>query len=569
MTTLKVSSPAELISAVPYLIGFHPADSLTVVAMRAHQVAFAVRIDLPELSAPVEEARAAVLHLASVVAQQEVQAVTLIGYGEAARVTPAVLRLSDAFRRIGLIILDELRVEGGRYWSYLCTDPSCCPAEGRRCDPGASVVAAEATFAGAVALPSREALAAQLAPATGADREAMIAATARAGIRLAALAGDRRRSTGNVPNAPEQDVRVAPEQDVRVAPEQGARDAAEQDVRVAPEQGARDAAEQGVCDAPEQGVRAEAGSGPLAVAQYGTATGPAGEGRQPGPAGLGLGGAGSPFVSDEPRFYRLVRRAGRAAVRDAERRYRSGRRLTDDEAAWLGLLLLHLPVRDYAWTRTRQQEWEVALWSDVLRRVEPRYAPAPASLLAFVAWRSGLGALASIAAERALEQEADYSLAVLLREALLCGLPPSVLDGWPAVTTEPWTEGRSAADAEGGINGRSAADAEGGINGRSAADAEGGINGRSAADAEPGINGRSAAEAEPGIKVRSAADAEPGIKVRSAADAEPGIKVRSAADGRLSSSRAEAAGKPHPRRPNDGGSAGRKERPRRPSRRRI
>lgn len=434
MTTLKVSSPAELISAVPYLIGFHPADSLTVVAMRAHQIVFAVRIDLPELGAPDEQARAAVLHLASVVAQQEVQAVTLIGYGEAARVTPAVLRISDAFRRIGLVILDELRVEGGRYWSYLCTDASCCPVEGRRCDPAASVVAAEATFAGAVALPSRQALAAQVAPVTGADREAMIAAAARAAIRLAALAGER--STGDV------------------------------------------------SDAAEQGARAER-------------AGAAGEAWQPDPGGPGLGGEGLPFASDVPRFYRLVRRAGRAAVRDAERRYRSGRRLTDDETAWLGLLLLHVPVRDYAWTRTRKQEWEVALWSDVLRRVEPRYAPAPASLLAFVAWRSGLGALASIAVERALEQEADYSLAVMLREALLCGLPPSALDGWPTVNPDPWTDGRPAVNAEAGTNGRPAA------------------------------------------------------------------------DGGSSSSRSDAAGKPHLRRPKDGGSAERKERPRRPSRRRI
>jgi hypothetical protein len=450
MTTLKVSSPAELISAVPYLIGFHPADSLTVVAMRDHQIAFAVRIDLPELSAPEEEARAAVLHLASVVAQQEVQAVTLIGYGEAARVTPAVLRISDAFRRIGLIVVDELRVAGGRYWSYLCTDPTCCPADGRPCDPADSVVAAEATFAGAVALPSREALAAQVAPATGADREAMIAATARAGIRLAALAGERRRSTGDAPGA--------------------------------------------------------AGWG---VPAEGTAPGPSGDGRQLDPDALRLGGAG---LSGEPRFFRLVRRAGRAAVRDAERRYRSGRRLTDDETAWLGLLLLHLPVRDYAWTRTRKQQWEVALWSDVLRRVEPRYAPAPASLLAFVAWRSGLGALASIAVERALEQQADYSLAVMLREALLFGLPPSVLDGWPAVT--------------GGLG----------------------------SDGEPAVTGG------------------PGSDKWPAANGGPGSDGGSGSDGRSASGRSDAVGVPHPTGPDVGGKAEQKERPftnRRPSRRSI
>ena len=399
MTMLKVSSPAELISAVPFLIGFHPADSLTVVAMRASQIAFAVRIDLPELDTPDEEARAVVLHLASVVIQQEVQAVTIIGYGEEARVTPAVLRISDAFQRTGLIILDELRVAGGRFWSYLCTDRSCCPEEGQPCAPEHSVVAAEATFAGAVALPNREALAAQVASATGDDREAMLAATARAGIRLAALAG-----AGPDP----------------ATPSVGA-------------------------GADSASPSASAGPDPAAP----SAVGEPGEAQQADPEVLGLRGVQLSVVSDKSRFFRLVRRAGRAAVREAERCYQSGHRLADDDVAWLGVLLLHLPVRDYAWTRTRKEEWEVVLWSDVLRRVEPRYAPGPASLLAFVAWRSGSGALASVAVERALEEQADYSLAMLLHEVLLFGLPPSVLENWPALTAG---QAEGAGQAEEGLD---------------------------------------------------------------------------------------------------------------------
>ena len=375
MTTLKVSSPAELISAVPFLIGFHPADSLTVVAMHGPRITFAVRVDLPEHSTPDEEARAAVLHLATVVLQQQAEAVSIIGYGDEPRVTPAVLRISDAFRKAGLTIVDELRVAQGRFWSYLCTDQSCCPAEGRPCEPPDSVVAAEATFAGAVALPSREALAEQLTPVTGDDREAVAAATARALLRLAALAGE---------HPPNSDLEVS-------------------------------------------------GSG------------------RPGPAELRLGGVlwaslgiAAPLPEDSPdrapdedHFFARVRREGRLAVREAERRYRSGGRLTDDEAAWLGVLLLHVPVRDYAWTRTRTSDWELALWSDLVRRVEARFLPAPAGLLAFVSWRTGQGPLASVAVERALAEKDDYPLAVLMQSALTTGLPPSSLDGWPAVEGLP------------------------------------------------------------------------------------------------------------------------------------
>ncbi|WP_338012106.1 DUF4192 domain-containing protein [Actinoplanes friuliensis] len=329
MTKLKVSSPAELISAVPFLIGFHPEDSLTVVAMRGPVVAFSVRADLPELDTPVEEARAAILHLADVVVRQQVQAVVIIGYGEEKRVAPAVLRISDIFTLAGLVVIDELRVEDGRFWSFLCADPSCCPEDGVPCLPRDSVMAAEATFAGAVALPSREVFLARVAPVTGDDREAMTAATTRAMKRLSVLAP-----------------------------------------------------------------------------------------------------AESPFLHQ-------VRRAGREAVRAAERCYRVGGRLTDDDVAWLGLLLMHVPVRDYAWMRTGTKEWELSLWSDLMRRVEPIYAPAPASLLAFVAWRSGNGVLASVAVERALDEQEDYALARLVDRVLTDGVHPAILDGWPALAGGP------------------------------------------------------------------------------------------------------------------------------------
>ena len=45
---LAVRSPADLIAAVPYLLGFHPADSVVAVALRGRQIIFAARADLPE-----------------------------------------------------------------------------------------------------------------------------------------------------------------------------------------------------------------------------------------------------------------------------------------------------------------------------------------------------------------------------------------------------------------------------------------------------------------------------------------------------------------------------------------
>ncbi|GGM30109.1 hypothetical protein GCM10011608_13420 [Micromonospora sonchi] len=318
---LTVRSPADLIAAVPYLLGFHPADSLVVVALSGSRIVFAARGDLPGDADPREAAG----HIAAVTARQGADSATVIGYGPAAQVTPALDALRDALTDAGLTVLDALRVTDGRWWSYLCTEPGCCPPEGSAYDPRASVVPAAAVFAGQVALPDRDALAAQVAPVGE--------ATMRPAVERA-----EQRLTDLLAGAPANDL---------------------------------------------------------------------------------LGG-------------RALRAAGVAAHRAARRRHRSGERLTDDEVAWLCLLLTHLPVRDHAWERTDGRAEDVAFWTEILRRAEPELIAAPGALLAFAAWRDGQGALAAVALERVLAEHPEYSLALLMDDLLRRGVPPSRLDGWPA-----------------------------------------------------------------------------------------------------------------------------------------
>ncbi len=121
---------------------------------------------------------------------------------------------------------------------------------------------------------------------------------------------------------------------------------------------------------------------------------------------------------------RSVLRAGRAAVRAAEKRYRGGHRLTDDEIAWLGLLLRVPAVTDYAMDRCELEAGQVELWTDVLRRVEPVSVPAVGCLLGFAAWRCGQGVLARVAVDRALQQDPFHQLATLLDELLSRGIGP-------------------------------------------------------------------------------------------------------------------------------------------------
>jgi hypothetical protein len=324
---LSVRSPLDLLAAVPYLLGFHPAQSLVVAGLRRSRLVFTARVDLPPAGARAGTLRARARHTAAVIARQRVTGAILIGYGPADRVTPMVGVVRDALKERSIAVDEELRVEGDRYWSLLCNEPGCCPPDGLRLDPASTTVAATATLAGQVALPDRAALAAHVAPVAGAARSAVDRATERADERLGAL---------------------------------------------------------------------------LATAQ---------------PTDL-LGG-------------RALRAAGMAAVEEAIAHHRAGRPLAPDDVAWLTVVLLHPPVRDHAWAATDGEDWAVDLWTDVLRRAAADLVAAPASLLAFAAWRAGRGPLASVALERALQADPTYPMALLLEEVLCGGVPPSSLDGWP------------------------------------------------------------------------------------------------------------------------------------------
>jgi hypothetical protein len=140
-----------------------------------------------------------------------------------------------------------------------------------------------------------------------------------------------------------------------------------------------------------------------------------------------LRSSGLPRARENPALLRL----GEQAIAAAFDRYRRGGRLTDDEAALLTVLLTHTPIRDHAWQRTHGEDWHLQLWADLTRRAEPDLAAAPAALLAFAAWRSGDGALANIAVDRAMQAQPDYRMAQLLTAALTAGIPPAALHDWP------------------------------------------------------------------------------------------------------------------------------------------
>jgi hypothetical protein len=81
-------------------------------------------------------------------------------------------------------------------------------------------------------------------------------------------------------------------------------------------------------------------------------------------------------------------------------------------------------VRAAAAGQLTGEPWEIAMWSDLVRRAEPDFVASSANLLAICALRAGNGLLASLAVARAIHTEPDNRLAHLLRRAIETGMSP-------------------------------------------------------------------------------------------------------------------------------------------------
>ena len=196
---VRVSSPADVLAVVPHLLGFHPDLSFVVIGAAGprRQVELGFRYDLPD---PPDAAAAADIadHAVSVLTERRMSTVIGVGYGPGRLVTPVADALAAAVRRRRLHLRELLRVENGRYWSYLCGNVNCCPADGTPFDYLSHPVAAAMTVAGLPAYPDRETLARTVAPLAGPAARAMDEAIERAGARAQALVDQAQRDgSGN------------------------------------------------------------------------------------------------------------------------------------------------------------------------------------------------------------------------------------------------------------------------------------------------------------------------------------------------------------------------------------
>jgi len=144
MTTL--TSPHDLLAAIPFLIGYHPQDSLVLVALKHEAVGMAMRVDMPVgVSAEGYDL------LASHFLRDGADGAFIVAYVGAGAVDPenVLINTSAALVRAGIDIKESLIVRNNRFRSMICSDLACCPPEGSAIpDLGSSRIAAEHVIAG-------------------------------------------------------------------------------------------------------------------------------------------------------------------------------------------------------------------------------------------------------------------------------------------------------------------------------------------------------------------------------------------------------------------------------------
>ena len=184
---VSLTDSADIAAALPYLVGFHPHESVVLVALggpTGNRVGLTVRADLPAGAASAAVTTA----LARSVATDDPAGVVVAVVSEAPDdrgrlpggddvpglphrdvVHDAVVALAA----LDIPVRDTLLVRGGRWWSYDCTEACCAPEAGEPLPGGVSVLATASAAAGQVVARDRTALEARIAPLEGPARAAM------------------------------------------------------------------------------------------------------------------------------------------------------------------------------------------------------------------------------------------------------------------------------------------------------------------------------------------------------------------------------------------------------------
>ncbi|MFF8379504.1 DUF4192 domain-containing protein [Streptomyces sp. NPDC015661] len=384
---ITLRGPAELADALPFVLGFHPTDSVVLVALHGEHGRFGGRVRLGIPRSPREWASTAD-HLAEclveggsrsgarpdgiVVFLCQDPAPGETGRSVMERLRPFAQRLRTACGALDIPVYEALCITDGLYFSYCCPDQRCCPPDGTPLAlTGTSVMAAAAAYAGVQVRGSLRDMEARLKPRGGPADEEQRAALDAAAASIVPRILEGAEGTGR------EEVR---EGTLRLARE--------------------------------------------VLRRFVNPKSPESPGSQEGVRGQALaGGRATPVGLVAPG-----RSAGSTAADDVA----DDALITTDEAAALVLGLQDRVTRDRAaeWMEGWEGTAALRLWRVLARRCVTPYeehAAAPLTLAGWTAWSTGDEPSARVALGLALDADPEYVFARLLHQACNEGLDPESL----------------------------------------------------------------------------------------------------------------------------------------------
>ncbi len=172
--TFTVRSETDVLALVPYTFGFHPRDSVVMLALTASGRPFHARIDLPSTA---QERAFVVGQLLQPAVTNEAERVMLVAYTDDGRLAAGCLTaIADALAGRGIATLMALRADGGR-WCHV--DEVGDHGEPTAYDVTTHALTSEGVLEGKVTYQSREELQGSLAVTDG-ERARQVAAAHRA-----------------------------------------------------------------------------------------------------------------------------------------------------------------------------------------------------------------------------------------------------------------------------------------------------------------------------------------------------------------------------------------------------
>lgn len=198
LPVVTVSGPGDLVSLVPYLVGFRPRRSLVVLSLRGPRLrcGLTARFDLPPLDGSLDLVEFAGEVVPCLLRDDPSQVAVLV-YDEAPWIAsdrpaqPLVDALDAAFERAGVPVKEAVYVGAERYWSFTCRSARCCPDEGiALAEVLASPAAAELVLRGRAPLGDRSDLVRAIEPRAPLTSAAVASVADRELARLGQLDAD-------------------------------------------------------------------------------------------------------------------------------------------------------------------------------------------------------------------------------------------------------------------------------------------------------------------------------------------------------------------------------------------